>query len=372
MSELDRHLADLQSGTLDSSGAFSIDALAAARKGQSRWEEPGLLVVKMIEAFVTLGCTSIDVKQSGDRLRMSAPHPNIGSLSRDSEHLALSQALEAASATADAFGLRVGREKWLAKNAEVRPEANHVVFWMSAWWCANLVELVLVRCSHSPVPICWNGVRLEYYRQGAFSVGPGYFWSHKPRFGELVRGGEKFGLLDKKRVLDPTAALWNCADNPVLLRRSLDGSPLVALIPAVLEGPSLLVPVRQGVSLRPVRLLPDFGCLVLANGDALSLDISGFQARSDEALQRVLEDAHEQLSQLAELSLNRLTMPDPTPTSTEEPQRTRWQRIRRYFADCLDTPPAQYPQVPIAGASDIQRLRALQAAPIPVGPVVFH
>ena len=329
MPDIEQALQALRSdGRWESTGHFQIDMrLALEKMGRFGWPDPRFLVLKVIQGMVGLGCTEIDVQQNSARLVLRGWHFRPESVERVRFNAALTLGKTIGEGHDDAYAtLAAGVAAALWQGASVcvqslnelwfnfgdlPVEGNRgLVVTLEGNETQDARGLVVTRCAHMPIPLRWNGAGLARYYRGLLSIGPDYSWRQQPLLGELSQmlpGNPRgLGSLESGQTVPPGARHWRKHRYPVLCRLKSPGAPMRVFIPRAMQGPSRLVPVQGGVTLEPIELFPDFGCLVVAEADAVPVDLSGFRARQGEQLSLLQAQARAQTSVLAGHAMARL------------------------------------------------------------------
>ena len=332
MADLEQALVSLKDdGRWDSSGHFELDPKVAQAMQAHGWPQPGFFLLKVFQGLVALGCSAIHVSQSYPRLEVKASHPRPEELLRERYSEAvdggsgpydlLASGLRTALHECDSVILRVGQDHWLNHGNGKPPRKSPIAILLQGRGMKDVLSLVLERCWHMPIQFRWDGHRLDQYgRPRMFSVGPGYFSEREPLLAELTRmpetRPEALGHVKSGRMLPTEARVlkhrWKRL-YPVLYHIQTVGPPLRVCIPQSPSGRSCLVPVQHGVTLDPVNLVEDFGCLVIVEVSGLPVDLSGFKPRRSEQLSVLQAEARGQLAELATAALQRVAQLEQTP-----------------------------------------------------------
>ena len=383
MSELNRVLAKLgQSGQLESAGRFTLDGASARRKQAAlRMVDPRLLVLKLIQEMVLLGCSSIEIYRQSSHFTLFGAHPE----ANPTAMLELAREVSARCQDLGLWVVRPGSVDELIPSSLQRPRlrGSGVLVGIEADWVANLWDLVVDHGYFCPVPIRWHGNPVRAM-SASFPGGVAGLWPRSARLGErwILPEAEESARLRvplSGACLPETALRWNQYSYDVLVRQGIEPSctrppvegggggckrrlsshtcQTALAIPLALKGPSWLVFVKHGITLDPIQLLDDFGCVVVMDGHDLPVDIAGLTARECQGLLDCLAVAREQLFELAQVCLDRLAQlkvsPPPRwsrlwPGARSNPHSSGVLRSLGELRDRLSAPPRPAGRAPIA------------------------
>ena len=311
MADLQQHLADLAGdGQLESSGVLTIDlARCRARLFESRMADPSMYVLKLVQALVRAGCTSLSFYQSRAGLELLGVCADDTQLPLEDVRRALMMdpvdipdsalrdlvyGLGGALSLGDGVGFEFrGSRPWTllsASKLRSRSQSPGYLLRFQRFFDSDREAAVLKKqCLFCPIPIFWNG-RLMQRLHSPWPGGPrllerielsreeGGAFAYHPTDAALVR---QSGAL-------PEAVLSNLFLRQVCeeRRENVVSAPphrlrchAILSIPFDLTGPTQLILIQNGVSLTPIRLHHDFGCSVVLSGDDYPVDLSLFKPR---------------------------------------------------------------------------------------------
>lgn len=167
-----------QEGALESQGEFSLDLRGEALKmAQFQQQEPGLWLLKGVQAAVASGASEVCIRLSRKRFDLCfEPGPQAGLANLESEelwcrHLRMSLTLALAAAP-QAVSLSQGTHQLLGPACPERPQASGIHLWMQrpkrSWWKLSDPDLAAVacclarRCAFAPIPVKVDGRDMLY------------------------------------------------------------------------------------------------------------------------------------------------------------------------------------------------------------------
>jgi hypothetical protein len=309
-------------GRVDSSGAFSIDAVRSqAILNRHSVPEPEQYVLKLVQGMVALQPSEIRVLRSSRQphfLELYAtnaqpidkPNLNPDLMMGLSAALGLGHSVEVSQNGASLFGTPTrdpGYGLLVRISLIARPKREF--------------ELLKERCCCCSVPVSLGSTHRYGGIRGLARICEDP-WLYSERMFESIAadGLPQLSIAPRRRaeVWDEQARPWFHRKAALYLRqyqgRLLPGGSDEKPIPATsvvslstsLQGPCWLRLVRQGVLLEPVSLPMDFGSEVLLNGDDVPMDLSGLKARESPELEAVRKKATQLLSETASSALARL------------------------------------------------------------------
>lgn len=167
-----------QEGALESQGEFSLDLRGEALKmAQFQQQEPGLWLLKGVQAAVASGASEVRIRLSRKRFDLAfQPGPQAGPASLESEelwcrHLRMALTLALAAAP-QSLGLSQGEEQLLGPPCPEPLDQAGVYLWMQrpkrSWWKFSDPDLAAVasglarRCAFCPIPVKVDGRDMLY------------------------------------------------------------------------------------------------------------------------------------------------------------------------------------------------------------------
>ena len=330
---------------IESSGQFTVDWKVGASRLARLLPDPSHLVLKIIQAFVASGCSEVEVEVNVHKHYLSLggkggvidPDELKGQLNRgrlrgsgNEPAVILAFGLTAAWAAGLDPGLalvRNGEVESVIESACAPPalEGTGIYFWLEAPWIGSVKPLIDERCLYCPVKVFFrrgspfrNLERPDEALSGVMGA-----WPSGMRLVESFArdfGPDRVGVKSTGEVHPVEKQLWTTALHPILLRQGFEvelpgglrvppaptdppknGLVAAACIPEELRGPSWLVLVKQGVALRPVRVLDDFGCVFVCDGVCpvdFSTDLSTLVAVNGRELDQRIREVQAHLAQL--------------------------------------------------------------------------
>lgn len=167
-----------QEGALESQGEFSLDLRGEALKmAQFQQQEPGLWLLKGVQAAVASGASEVCIRLSRKRFDLAfQPGPQAGQATLESEerwcrHLRMALTLALAAAP-QSLGLSQGEEQLLGPPCPDPLDQAGVHLWIQrpkrSWWKFSDPDLAAVasglarRCAFCPIPVRVDGRDMLY------------------------------------------------------------------------------------------------------------------------------------------------------------------------------------------------------------------